>query len=112
MLVKHFCKHSKNRSFILDHGAFYVNIKQNRFCTAPGRTIDHHEGSRIIFKFSAKHLDRRGVSYLAVFQNVRQHFEEVRFTTSEESRDPYSNIISWVVESVAIIIKKTDKMFL
>ena len=112
MVIKHFCKNTKNRRLVFIAKSFDVDIKQNRFRRSFGSTVNQHKGCRIILKLFAKNALHFGCLLLLCFQKIGKHFQKVRFTTSKETRNPDTHIGSRLVKRIPVIIEECNEMFL
>ena len=112
MGVEHLCENTKNGSLVFIDGTLDIDIEKDGLSLAPGGLVDQHKGRRIVFKFLPEHLDCRNAVDVFVLKDVGQHFQEVRFTTSKEARDPYANIIRRLIERLAVVVKEADEVLL
>ena len=110
--IEHLGKDAQHRGLVLVDGAFNIDVEEDGFRLAPCGPVDQHEGRRIILKLFAEHLNGGNAVDISVLQYVRQHFQEVRFTTSKEAGDPDADIVGGLLKSLAIVIKETDEMLL
>ena len=85
MIVKHLRKHFQNGCFILIDRAFNINVEQNCFCLITRGFIYKHKCCRIISKLVAEILNGFLTVDFFIFQDVRKHFQKVRFTTSKKA---------------------------
>ena len=111
MVIEHFRKDTHYSGLILVDRTFNINIKKNSLCFTFGSSVDLHKGGRIIRKLLTEHFNRCSFGNSLILQNIRQHFQKVRFTTSKEARDPDSNISSRGIKGIAVIIEKGREMF-
>ena len=112
MGIKHLGKNPQNRSLILVDGAFNVNIKQDGLRLATGGFVDHRESCRVIRKLFPEQFNGRCAVHIPVFQNIGQHFQEVRFTAAKETGNPHTNVRCRLGKCFAIEVKEPNKMFL
>ena len=109
VFVKYLCKYTQNSSFILVDGTLRVNVEQNGIRRHSGATLQlrkHHRIVKLIGEIVNRLLSCNGI----VGENVRQHFQKVRFTTSKETRDPHANFIRGDAQRLFIVIEKSIKM--
>ena len=112
MVVEHLCKNTKYSSLVFIAEAFNINVEKNGFRLTLRGTVDQHKSCRVILKFFTETLHTANAFYLFIFQKVGKHFQEVRFTTSKETGNPNTHISGRLVESITVIIKERNEMFL
>lgn len=80
-------------------GTAYVEQDRIRVARA-GCAVDQHEGGGVIrqLRFLPKTFHGADTVDFTVLQKVRQHLQEVGFTTAEEARNPHADIGSRCVE--------------
>ena len=71
--------------FILIDRAFNINVEQNCFCLITRGFIYKHKRCRIVGKLIAEILNGFLAVDFFIFQDVRKHFQKVRFTTSKKA---------------------------
>ena len=98
VVVEHLCKYAEHRSLILVDRAFNVDIEKDGLGLATGSLVNQHERGRIIRELFAEHLDRWNTANRLVLKDVGEHLQEVRFTTSKETGDPYADIVSRLIK--------------
>ena len=106
VVIEHLRKDSHNSGFVLVDGTFNINIKKDGLGFASGCAVDLHKSSRVICKLLAEHFHGGGVCNTFLLQNIGKHFQKVGFTTSEETRNPNTDISSWNIKRIAIVIEK------
>ena len=111
MVIEHFGKDTHYSGLVLVDGTFNINVEKDSLCFTLGSSVDLHKGGRIIRKLLAEHFNRSSSGNILILQNIRQHFQKVRFTTSKEARDPDSNISRRGIKGVAVVIEKGREVF-
>ena len=85
MVIEHLGKDAQHCGFVLINGTFDIDIEQDGFRFHAGSPVDQHEGCRIISKLLPEHLyDSRAIDFL-ILKDIREHLEQVRFTTAKEA---------------------------
>ena len=112
VVVKHLGENAQHGGFVLVDGAFDIDVEKDRICPAFCCTVDQHEGGRIIGKLRPEPLHGLHALNLFVFQQVGQHFQEVRFTTSEEAGYPNADVSGGLVERLDVIVEECDEVLL
>ena len=112
IVIEHLGENAQHGGFVLVDGPFDVDVKENRVGQASGGTVDEHEGGRVVRKLLAEPLHSLHALNFLVLQQVRQHFQKVRFTASKEAGDPYADICSGLVERLDIVVEEGDEVFL
>ena len=112
MVVEHLCKNTKYSGLVFIAESLNINIKQNCLRCSLCGTINQHKGCRVILKFFTETLYTTNAFYFFIFQKVGKHFQEVRFTTSKESRNPNAHISSRLVKGISIIVEESNEVFL
>ena len=92
MVIEHLGKDLQHGSIVLIAEAFDIDIEKNCLRRSLCRLVNEHEGRRIICEFLPEPLDGRNSIDCPVFQNIREHLQEVRFTTSKETGYPDADI--------------------
>ena len=110
MIVEKKKKNTKDGSLVFVDRPFNVDIEQDGFRFYLCGTVNHHIGCRIVLKFFAETLHTANAVYLFVLQQIGEHFQEVRFTTSKESGNPHAGISGRLIQSVTIIVEKCDEV--
>ena len=110
VVVEHLCKDAQHRCFVFVNGTFRVDVEQDRFGFAAGRSVDVHKGGRVVRKFGAEPLHRVGAVDFAVFQQVGKHFQKVRFTAAEEAGNPDADVVGRRLERLTVIVKEGRKV--
>ena len=110
MIVEHLGENTEDGGLIFVDRTFNVNVEQNGLCLTSGCFIYEHKSGRVIRKFRAESLHGLHSVYRAVLQNKGKHFQKVRFTTSEETGNPYSGVISRLRETVTVMVEETYKV--
>ena len=110
VVVEHLGKDTQHSGLVLVDRTLNVNIEKDCLSLAPGGTVNLHKGCRVILKLLAEHLDSGGIRHSLVLQNVGQHFQEVRFTTSEKTGNPHTDIRCGHIERIAIVVKEGREM--
>ena len=112
MIIEGLSKHTQNSSFVLIDRTLNINIEQNRLCLHFCRTVNQHISCRVILKFLAESFNAMNAFYLFILQKIGQHFQEVRFTTSKETGNPYTGIGCRLIQRITIIIEKGNEVLL
>ena len=110
VVVEHLCKDAQHSCFVFVNGTFRVDVEQDRFGFAAGRSVDVHKGGRVVRKFGAEPLHRAGAVDFAVFQQVGKHFQKVRFTAAEEAGNPDADVVGRRLERLTVIVKEGRKV--
>ena len=111
MMIEHFCENTKDSRLVFIAESFDVDIKQNGLCRSFGGMINQQKGCRIIFKFFTETLCTADTFYFFIFQKIRKHFQEMRFTTSKKTGDPHTHIGCGLIKGIPVITEKCNKMF-
>ena len=109
MVVEHFCKDAQYGGLILIDWTFDVDIEQDRLCRNTDALL-HRRIHHWIIELVCEIVKGVFAIHLLVGKKVRKHFQEVRFTTSKEARDPNADLIRWVVNCFNIVIKEGSKV--
>ena len=112
MVVKHFGKDTKYSSLVFIAESLNINVEQNCLSRSLGGTVDQHKSCRVVLKLFTETLYTADAFYLFIFQKIRKHFQEMRFTTSKETRNPNAHIGSRLVEGIAVIIEECNEVLL
>ena len=112
VVVKHLGENAQHGGFVLVDGAFDIDVEKDRIRPAFCGTVDQHEGGRIVGKLRPEPLHGLHALNLFVFQQVGQHFQEVRFTTSEEAGNPNADVGGGLVERLDVIVEECDEVLL
>ena len=112
MIIEHLCKNTKYSCLVFIAESLNINIEQNCLRCSLCSTVDQHKGCRIVLKLFTETLYTTDAFYLFIFQKIRKHFQKVRFTTSKKTGNPNTHISGRLVESITVIIKERNEMFL
>ena len=109
VIIEYLGKHAQYCCFILVDRALDVDVKENRFCwyirAADNRGVHHR-----VVKFVLEEVHGTLPCDLSIGQQIRQHFKEVGFTASKETRNPDSDFICRMVYGFRVVIEKSIEM--
>ena len=109
MVIEHFCKGAENSGLVLVEGALNVDVEQDGFRRnrhALNRLGIHHGVIEFVFEV----VNSRNSLHLLISEQVREHFQEVRFTASKKAGDPHAHFICGLINCFGIVIKESPEM--
>ena len=87
-------------------------VEEDGFSFATGRPVNQHKCAGVVGKLLPEQLHGVGIADGAVFKQIGQCFQEVRFTTSKEARYPHTHIGGRLLESITVIIEEGYEVLL
>ena len=115
MLEEHALERAQKRRFrsvaFLPLPALRVDIEEDRLGGYTGAAT-HFGIDQLVFELAVEVVDSRLAANDLVRQQVRQHFQEVRFTRAEEARDPHADFVSRYIERGFVVFEEVREVTL
>ena len=109
MLIEHLGKNAQDRRGVLVDRALGVDVEENRI-GGDRRTAlqlsEHHRVVKLVLKVADSRFSRNSL----IGEKIGQNLQEVRFTASEETRDPYADLVCRLINGVFIVSQERIEM--
>ena len=110
VVIEHLGKDAQHGCLVLVDGAFDIDVEKDRIRLPFCCPVDQHKGGRIFRKLFSETFDGLYALNFFILQQIGQHFQEVRFTTSKETGDPNADVSCIFVERLDVVIEESDEM--
>ena len=105
VIVEHLCKDAQHCGLILRERTFDVNVEKDRL-RRHGHTFNRLSIHHRVIEFVCKVVNRSFTADFLIGKQVREDFQEMRFTTSKEAGNPHADFISRLVDSLCVVVKE------
>ena len=105
VIVEHLCKDAQHCGLILRERTFDVNVEKDRL-RRHGHTFNRLSIHHRVIEFVCKVVNRSFTADFLIGKQVREDFQEMRFTTPKEAGNPHADFISRLVDSLCVVVKE------